>query len=79
MAMEGVPALPTLEIEELDFLSFDAFGSLYTGCRKASLALKFELDRPSGRYVVGLAGGVVERGEGLPPLIRLHSWKQSVF
>jgi hypothetical protein len=79
MAIEGVPALPALEIEELDFLSFDAFGSLYTGCRKASLALKFELDRPSGRYVVGLAGGVVERGEGLPPLIRLHSWKQSVF
>jgi hypothetical protein len=79
MAMEGVPALPTLEIEELDFLSFDAFGSLYTGCRRASLVLKFELDRPSSRYVVGLAGGVVERGEGLPPVIRLHSWKQSVF
>jgi hypothetical protein len=77
--MEGVPALPSLEIEELDFLSFDSFGSLYTGCRKASLVLKFELDRPSGRYVVGLAAGVVERGEGLPPSIRMHAWKKSVF
>ncbi len=77
--MEGVTALPSLEIEELDFLSFDSFGSLYMGCRKASLVLKFELNRPSGRYVVGLAAGVVERGEGLPPAIRMHAWKKSVF
>jgi prepilin-type N-terminal cleavage/methylation domain-containing protein len=73
------PPLPPLEIEELDFLSFDSFGSLYLGCRKASLVLKFELDRPSGRYVVGLAAGVVERGEGLMPAIRMHAWKKSVF
>jgi hypothetical protein len=79
LAREGVSALPSLDIEELDFLSFDSFGSLYTGCRSASLALKFELDRPSGRYVVGLAAGVVERGEGLTPAIRMHSWKKSVF
>jgi hypothetical protein len=78
-AMEGVPALPSLEIEELDFLSFDSFGSLYMGCRKTSLVLKFELDRPSGRYVVGLAAGVVERGEGLSPSIRMHAWKKSAF
>jgi prepilin-type N-terminal cleavage/methylation domain-containing protein len=78
-AMEGVSALPSLDIEELDFLSFDNFGSLYMGCRKASLVLKFELDRPSGRYVVGLAAGVVERGEGLAPSIRMHAWKKSVF
>jgi hypothetical protein len=78
-ALEGVEALPGLEIEELDFLSFDSFGSLYTGCRKASLVLKFELDRPSGRYVVGLAAGVVERGEGLSPVIRMHAWKKNVF
>jgi hypothetical protein len=79
IALEGVEALPSLEIEDLDFLSFDSFGSLYMGCRKASLVLKFELDRPSGRYVVGLAAGVVERGEGLSPLIRMHAWKKSVF
>ena len=78
-AIQGVPALPSLEIEELDFLSFDSFGSLYMGCRKASLVLKFELDRPSGRYVVGLAAGVVERGEGLSPSIRMHAWKKSIF
>jgi hypothetical protein len=78
-AMEGVEALPSLDIEELDFLSFDSFGSLYMGCRRASLVLKFELDRPSGRYVVGLAAGVVERGEGLSPLIRMHSWKKNLF
>jgi hypothetical protein len=79
LAMEGVSALPSLEIEELDFLSFDSFGSLYTGSRSASLVLKFELDRPSGRYVVGLAAGLVERGEGLAPAIRMHSWKRSAF
>lgn len=79
LAMEGVEALPALEIEELDFVSFDSFGSLYTGCRKASLVLKFELDRPSGRYVVGLAAGVVERGEGLSPAIRMHAWKKGAF
>ena len=78
-AIQGVPALPSLEIEELDFLSFDSFGSLYMGCRKASLVLKFELDRPSGRYVVGLAAGVVERGEGLSPSIRMHAWKKRIF
>lgn len=78
-ALEGVSALPSLEIESLDFLSFDAFGSLYTGCRRASLVLKFELDRPSGRYVIGLAAGVVERGEGLSPSIRMHAWKKTIF
>jgi hypothetical protein len=78
-AFQGVEALPSLEIEELDFLSFDSFGSLYMGCRKASLVMKFELDRPSGRYVVGLAAGVVERGEGLSPSIRMHAWKKSIF
>ena len=78
-AIPGVEALPSLEIEELDFLSFDSFGSLYLGCRNASLVLKFELDRPSSRYLVGLAAGVVERGEGLSPLIRMHAWKKSIF
>jgi prepilin-type N-terminal cleavage/methylation domain-containing protein len=78
-AIQGVEALPSLEIEELDFLSFDSFGSLYMGCRKASLVLKFELDRPSGRYVVGLAAGVVERGPDLTPAVRMHAWKKTVF
>ncbi len=77
--MPGVSGLPTLDIDELDFLSFDSFGSLYMGCRKASLVLKFELDRPSGRYVIGLAAGVVERGPGLSPSIRMHAWKKSIF
>ncbi|HEY7700417.1 MAG TPA: hypothetical protein VIE88_18460, partial [Vicinamibacteria bacterium] len=79
LAMPGVSALPSLEIEDLDFLSFDSFGSLYTGSRRSSLVLKFELDRPSGRYVIGLAAGVVERGEGLTPRIRMHAWKKTVF
>ena len=78
-AIQGVPALPSLDVDELDFLSFDSFGSLYMGCRKASLVLKFELDRPSGRYVVGLAAGVVERGDLLSPSIRMHAWKKSTF
>ncbi len=78
-AIEGVEGLPSLDIDELDFLSFDSFGSLYMGCRTASLVLKFELARPSGRYVVGLAAGVVERGEDLSPLIRMHAWKKSIF
>lgn len=64
------------DVEELDCLSFDALGSLYTGNRDASLVLKYELDRPSGRYAVGIAGGVVQRGEGLAPVIRMHAWKK---
>jgi prepilin-type N-terminal cleavage/methylation domain-containing protein len=64
------------DVQELDSLSFDALGSLYTGNRDASLVLKFELDRPSGRYAVGLAAGVVERGAGLAPEIRMHAWKK---
>jgi prepilin-type N-terminal cleavage/methylation domain-containing protein len=64
------------DVEELDSLSFDALGSLYLGSRDANLVLKFELDRPSGRFVVGLAAGVVERGEGLPPVVRMHAWKK---
>lgn len=63
-------------VEDLDFLSFDALGSLYTGNRDASLVLEFELDRPSGRFAVGLAAGVVEQGEGLGPVIRMHAWKK---
>jgi hypothetical protein len=77
-SMEGVPALGSLEIEDFDFLSFDSFGSLYLGSRRASLVLKFELDRPSGRYLVGLSAGVVERGD-LPPSIRMHAWRKSSF
>ncbi len=64
------------DVVELDLLSFDALGSLYTGNRASNLVLKFELDRPSGRYAVGLAAGVVERGEGLAPVIRMHAWKK---
>jgi Prokaryotic N-terminal methylation motif len=64
------------DVEDLDSLSFDALGSLYTGNRDKRLVLKFELDRPSGRYAVGLAAGVVERGEGLSPVIRMHAWKK---
>jgi prepilin-type N-terminal cleavage/methylation domain-containing protein len=76
---EGVPALGSLEIEDFDFLSFDLFGSLYLGSRRASLVLKFELARPSGRYRVGLSAGVLERGGELPPSIRMHAWRKSAF
>jgi prepilin-type N-terminal cleavage/methylation domain-containing protein len=69
--------LAFLRLEELDSLSFDAFGSLYLGNREKDVLLKFELDRPSGRYAVGLAAGLVERGEGLSPIIRMHAWKKS--
>ena len=77
--MEGAPALGSLEIEDFDFLSFDSFGSLYLGSRRASLVLKFELERPSGRYQVGLSAGVLERGGALPPSIRMHAWRKSAF
>jgi hypothetical protein len=69
--------LAFLRLEELDSLSFDAFGSLYLGNREKDVLLKFELDRPSGRYAVGLAAGLVERGFDLSPIIRMHAWKKS--
>jgi hypothetical protein len=76
--MQEIPeGLAFLRLEELDSLSFDAFGSLYLGNREKDVLLKFELDRPSGRYAVGLAAGLVERGEDLSPTIRMHAWKKS--
>jgi type II secretory pathway pseudopilin PulG len=69
--------LAALRVDELDFVSFDGLGSLYTGNREGSLVLKFELERPTGRFALGLAAGVIERGEDLPPEIRLHAWKKS--
>ena len=65
-----------LRTEELDFVAFDALGSLYMGAKEANLVLNFELLRPSGRYAVGLAAGVVERGSGLAPEVRMHAWKK---
>jgi hypothetical protein len=69
--------LAFLRLEELDSLSFDAFGSLYLGNREKNVMLKFELDRPSERYAVGLAAGLVERGFDLAPVVRMHAWKKS--
>jgi hypothetical protein len=71
--------MAVLRTEALDFLSFDALGSLYMGAKEANLVLKFELPRPSGRYAVGLAAGVVERGSGLAPELRMHGWKKVGF
>jgi hypothetical protein len=68
--------LNVLRTEELDFVSFDALGSFYMGAKEANLVLKFDLPRPSGRYAVGLAAGVVERGSGLAPEVRMHAWKK---
>ncbi len=65
-----------LRTDELDFLSFDALGSLYMGAKEANLVLKFELPRPSGRYTVGIAAGIVDRGFGLTPELRMHAWKK---
>lgn len=62
-----------LTTDVLDFIAFDARGSLYMGVRGGNLVLKFELDRPSGRYAVGLAAGVIDV-EG--KTIRLHAWKK---
>lgn len=67
----------SLDIEEIDSISFDEGGSLYVAVRKKNVVLKFELDRPSGRYAVGLAAGVVERGLGQAPVVRMHAWKKS--
>ena len=65
-----------LRTEELDFAAFDALGSLYMGAKEANLVLKFDLARPSGRYAVGLAAGVVERGSGLALEVRMHAWRK---
>ena len=68
--------LPAIGVKELDAISFDAAGSLYMANRAVGLVLKFELAHPSDRFTVGLAGGVVERGEGLAPSVKLHAWKK---
>lgn len=68
-----------LRTEELDFVSFDALGSFYMGAQEANLVLKFDLPRPSGRYAVGLAAGVVERGSDLAPEVRMHAWKKVAY
>ncbi|HXV62724.1 MAG TPA: prepilin-type N-terminal cleavage/methylation domain-containing protein [Vicinamibacteria bacterium] len=62
-----------LRTGEVDFIAFDSLGSLYMGARERNLVLKFELDRPSGRYAVGVAGGVVGGS------IRLHAWKKTAL
>ncbi len=74
-----VSALGTLRPQRLDLIAFDAAGSLYLGSREDDLVLQFELPRPSGRYAVGLAATVVDRGAGLPPEIRMHAWKKSAL
>lgn len=71
--------MDALRTDELDFLSFDALGSLYLGATEEDLVLKFELPRPSGRYTVGLAAGVVERGSDSSPEVRMHAWKNVAF
>jgi hypothetical protein len=71
--------MSVLRTEELDFVSFDALGALYMGAKRANLVLKFDLPRPSGRYTVGLAAGVVERGVGLTPELRMHAWKKVAY
>lgn len=71
--------LPEIGIEELDLLSFDGLGSLYLGSRERDVVLKFELDRPSGRYAVGIAASVVDRGFDLSPEIRMHAWKKTAL
>jgi hypothetical protein len=71
--------LAYLRVDELDSLSFDALGSLYLGSRDGNLMLKFELPRPSGRYAVGVAAGVVERGLDLSSIVRMHAWKKTVL
>jgi len=67
-----------LRIDNLDFLSFDSLGSLYMGAWEENLVLKFQLARPSRRYAVGVAAGVVERGAGLSPMVRIHAWRERV-
>jgi hypothetical protein len=71
--------LPETGIEELDLLSFDGLGSLYLGSRERDVVLQFELDRPSGRYAVGVAAFVVDRGPDLAPEIRMHAWKKTAL
>ena len=70
--------MSVLRIDTLDFLSFDSLGSLYMGAKEANLVLKFEFARSSRRYAVGVAAGVVERGAGLSPTVRIHAWRERV-
>ncbi|HSF15651.1 MAG TPA: prepilin-type N-terminal cleavage/methylation domain-containing protein [Vicinamibacteria bacterium] len=62
-----------LRTNQVDFIAFDSLGSLYMGARERNLVLKFQLDRPSGRYAVGVAGGVVGGS------IRIHAWKKTTL
>ena len=71
--------LSAIRTEALDFIAFDELGSLYMGAEEQNLVLKFELARPSGRYAVGVAAGVVERGPDLAPHVKFHAWKKSTL
>ena len=66
-----------LRTDEVNFIAFDTLGALYMGATEANLVLKFELARPSGRYTVGVAAGVVELGELLAPEVRIHGWRRA--
>jgi hypothetical protein len=64
-----------LATDELDFVAFDDYGSLYLGSQNNNLVLKFELDRPSGLYTVGLSATVEESASG-EGTVTYQAWKK---
>ena len=69
--------LSALRSSQLDFVDFDSVGSLYTGSMEQNLVLKFELDRPSGLYAVGVSGGVTMDGINGTARVKIHAWKKT--
>ena len=69
--------MEALRTKELDFVAFDAQGSLYMGAAERDLVLKFDLDRPSGRYTVGVSATVIDGSDGAST-VRVHAWKRPI-
>ena len=78
-AAELPQRMDALRTEQVHFIGFDAYGSLYMGASEDDVVFKFELPRPSGRYALGVAAGLVERGSGLSPELEVHVWKKSAL
>jgi len=72
---------PSLFPPFLDFVAFDAAGSLYLGASKTSIVVQAELERPGGVsfHRVGLAGIVGQDPHSDKKVVRLNAWKKTVF
>ena len=72
-------ALQVLANERLDFVDFDAAGTLYLGAFDDGVVLEFQLPRSSGRYAVGLSAGIVDGTPGIEGELRMHAWQKSAL